>query len=420
MISLQVKDKSITDLIQEGSPVANCYNFLADNYKLRYNVITGNVENTAKSINGNYQIIDDTEINTMYIVLSAMYSGRDNKVSKDLLASFIFSGHIKMYNPFIDFIEKHKHIPRSEDLIKQLSECITTDTIDAHKYIKHWGCGMIASIYGSQSPLTLVLAGEKINTGKTEFFRRLLPNELKLYYAESGLDGGKDDDILMCRKLIIMDDEFGGKSKKDQKRFKGMTSKQNMSIRVPYGRTTTEMRRICSLCGTSNDLDLLSDPYGNRRILPINVLSINHELYNKIDKAHLFMAFYDLYESGFHWKFKQEDIETLNKDSDNFLSVNFESELIQLYLKLPDELNSGVLMTNTGIKQYLEFESKQKIFNVTKLGIELKRLGFVQHVEKQNKITQRLYRVVKINSAPTMEEAKRQILDQKSTEEDKF
>lgn len=398
------KQEGVVSIIREGTPVANCYNFLNDRYQLRYNIITGNVENTAVTINGHYQIIDDNEINTMYITMAAMFTDRNGKVSKDVLTSYIFSKHITQYDPFKDFIDRHQPVPRNETLIQDLANCIETDTKDAYKYIKHWGVGMIASIYGSQSPLTLVLAGEKINTGKTEFFRRLLPDELKYYYAESALDLGKDDDILMCRKLIIMDDEFGGKSKRDQKRFKGLTSKQGMSIRLPYGRTTTEMRRICSLCGTSNDMELLSDPYGNRRILPIHVLSIDHARYNAIDKTQLFMAFYDLYNSGFHWKFKQEDIIALNNDSQNFLSTNTEAELIQMFFVLPDNDSAGELMTATAIRQYIEYESRQKITNIPKFSTELKNLGFKQTIIKNNGLTQRLYRVVKLSSSPTLAE----------------
>ena len=57
----------------------------------------------------------------------------------------------------------------------------------------------------------------------------MLPKELRSYYAESKLDAGKDDEILMTQKLLIMDDEMGGKSKKEVKRLKELTSKQTYS-----------------------------------------------------------------------------------------------------------------------------------------------------------------------------------------------
>ena len=396
MQEISIQKKSISELIQADTSISNMYTYISNNYKLRKNIVTGNIENESVKINNVFQIIDDAEINSMYINMSAIFNKKEGRVSKELITNYIFSNHIEIYDPFKDFIQQNKNVNRTQELIEELAACIDTNTHDAFKYIKHWGCGMIASIFGSQSPLTLVLAGEKLNTGKTEFFRRLLPDELKIYYAESALDSGnKDDDILMCKKLVIMNDEFGGKNRHDQKKFKGLTSKQSMSIRVPYGRTTTEMRRICSLCGTSNELELLSDPYGNRRILPINVLGIDHARYNAIDKTGLFMALYDLYTTGFHWKLKQEDIEQLNKDTDHFQSTNFESELINKYLEIPN--SEWDLMTNTEIKIYLEFESKQKITNVVKLGVELKNLGFTQTVKKVGKSTHRLYNVRKKN-----------------------
>jgi predicted P-loop ATPase len=104
--------------------------------------------------------------------------------------------------------------------------------------------------------------------------------------------------------------------------------------------------------------------------LPVNVISINHKKYNEINKAALFMAFYDLYKSGFEWHLSNEDIIQLNEGTDDFQATNMEAELILSFLAVPDTnaLHEGVLMTNTEIKNYLETWSKQKIFSTNKLG----------------------------------------------------
>ena len=68
---------------------------------------------------------------------------------------------------------------------------------------------------GDYSLAILVLCGDQ-GIGKTNFFRNLLPAELRSYYGESKLDAGKDDEILMCKKIILCDDEFGGKSKQEE------------------------------------------------------------------------------------------------------------------------------------------------------------------------------------------------------------
>ena len=96
---------------------------------------------------------------------------------------------------------------------------------------------------------------------------RLLPAELKSLYAESKLDAGKDDEILMTQKILIVDDEFGGKSKQEEKRFKEITSKQIFNLREPYGRVNVDLNRLATLGGSTNDTGILNDPTGNRTFI---------------------------------------------------------------------------------------------------------------------------------------------------------
>lgn len=380
----------------EESRLMKIMSFLNSDYQLYVNDITRTIENRSVIINGRPQKLNDFNLNSMFLKFDESF--KKSEVSQSLFISAIFSNEIPHYNPFEQFFNKYKEINRSTELIKDLALCIETTTPHVEKWIRHWGCGVIASIYGKSSPLVLVLAGGQ-NSGKTEFFRRLLPFELQEYYAESKLDAGKDDDILMCKKLIIMDDEFGGKSKKENKRFKELTSKHTFSIRAPYGRVSEDLKRLAALCGTTNDFNLLDDPTGNRRILPINVISINHKKYNEIDKVALFMAFYDLYKSDFKWHLTHEDITQLNESTDEFQATNMEAELILSYLSVPDPkaAHEGIMMTNTEIKNYLETWSKQKIFSTNKLGMELKSLGFSQQIIKYSGKAIRAYFVKKLD-----------------------
>jgi predicted P-loop ATPase len=375
------------------TPVALCQLYLSNNHQLHYNTITADIEDRAVTFNNRPKILDDMLLNTMYLKFSEL---TDNKISFEFFCRVIYSELTRYYNPFEDFLKANESVQRSQQIIEELAACIETTTPHVAKYLTHWGVGMIASVYGHTSPLVLVLAGERQNTGKTEFFRRLLPKPLANYYAESKLDGGKDDDILLTKKLIIMDDEFGGKSKFEAKRFKELTSKASFSIRLPYGRTHRDLKRLAVLAGTTNDLGLISDPTGNRRILPINVLGINHSAYNAIDKTALFMAFYDLYQSGFNWHLSSEDILQLNENSSEFNAINFEAELINQYFRVPQNGDYSDYLTNTELKIYLEVNSQQRIFDTRKLGMEMKNLGFQQVKRKVNGSTMRCYAVVKV------------------------
>jgi predicted P-loop ATPase len=238
--------------------------------------------------------------------------------------------------------------------------------------------GLIAAMHGEVVPIMLVLCGTKQNTGKTEWFRRLLPNDLKEYYAESKLDMGKDDEILMTQKLMIVDDEMGGKSKLESKRLKELTSKEIFSLREPYGRQNVDLKRLAVLGGTSNDPGILNDPTGNRRIIPINVLSIDHRKYNSIDKTDLLIECYWLYKSGFDFHLSNAEIKVLNNNTEEFEQTSREYELFNRYFRLPMEGEECDSLTNSEICMKIEQLSSQRI-SQHKIGMELQKMGLKRY-----------------------------------------
>jgi predicted P-loop ATPase len=355
--------------------------FLTANYRLAFNEITRNLEVDGRAV-------DDMIVNSIFIACKAQH----NRATYELVRCILYSDFVKKYDPLKSFIESNKHIRTDGKNMDRLIVSIKTDTPNHDLFVRKWLCSIMATIHGKHSPLMLVLCGGQ-NSGKTEWFRRLLPDQLKHFYAESKLDEGKDADILMTRKLIVMDDEMGGKSKSEQKRLKEMTSKQVFSIREPYGRVSVDLRRLAMLCGTTNDHQILSDPTGNRRILPINVLSIDHRLYNSIDKNSLFIEIYRLWQSKFDPDLSSEEIKILNDSTGDFKAISHEEDLILKYFAISDDEESPqvVWLTCTDIVDKLNRWSTIKI-NTVKVGQLLKALGF-----KQVKGRKRLYPVIELN-----------------------
>jgi predicted P-loop ATPase len=265
--------------------------------------------------------------------------------------------------------------------IRRLFDTLETDTGDEN-YKYHFGTKWLVSVAaamcGHFSPLMLVLVGATQNTGKTEWFRRLLPAELQQYYSESKLDREKDDEILMTQKLIVMDDEMGGKSKMESKRLKELTSKKIFTLREPYGRQNVDLPRLAVLCGTSNDEELLNDPTGNRRILPINILSIDQEMYNTIDKTDLLMEAYHLYIKGYDWHLSKHDIAYLREHTAAFEVTCTEYELFNRYFRHPEKGEHYDTLMTSEIAMKIEAFSGQRM-NVRRLGMEMKRMGFVRY-----------------------------------------
>jgi len=243
-----------------------------------------------------------------------------------------------------------------------------------------WLLGMIETIYtGAPNILLLVLAGEK-NTGKTEFFKRLLPAPLQRFFANSQLDKGKDDELLMTQKLMIFDDEYSGKSKQDSKHMKRMLSSDTFTLREPYGRKNVTLKRIATLCGTCNETEILNDATGNRRIIVIEATGqFNFDLYNSVDKDQLFAQLKEMYLAGQRAGLTSDEIAELERHTANrYGEVSIEAEMILHLFEEPHYATKYDFKMTSVVKDHIETFSKQKI-SPRKLGLELRRLGY-QHV----------------------------------------
>jgi predicted P-loop ATPase len=190
------------------------------------------------------------------------------------------------------------------------------------------------------------------------------------------MDAGKDDEILMCKKWFILDDEYGGKSKKEDKRLKELTSKEFINVREPYGRVSLDIRRLAVFCGTSNETQLLNDPTGNRRQIPLHILDIDHELYNQCDKAALWRELYYMFQAGCEHTILKEDIIKLNQATEMFKLSTPEDDLINKKLSPSSETSIGEWMSLTDIQQYLMLETKFNYLNTQRIGSILTTLGF--------------------------------------------
>lgn len=337
------------------------FEWMQQNHPMRVNSITRIIEESSTEVRRE-------RINSIYLRARMFFNTKD--ITKDLCESYIFSDFISEYNPITEYIERNLH-RRSSGNIANLAKCIRSSTPMKEVFVRKWILSLIAAYEGHPVRSVLALCGGQ-NTGKTEWFRRLLPGGLRKYYAESKLDAGKDDDILMCQKLIVMDDEMGGKSKQDEKRFKELTSKNIFSLRAPYARSNEDFKRLAVLCGTSNDHEVINDPTGNTRILPINVISLDHELYNSIDKDELFMEAYRAFQDGEEWQLNNEELKLLDSLSNDFESVPFERELLYKFFSPPMPGKYSEWLTATEIKDVIESNTKQKILSMKRFGIELR------------------------------------------------
>jgi hypothetical protein len=363
--------------------------WLRANYSLRRNAITLRIENAGRSIS-------DDNMNTIYLHAKKVFSD----LTFDLFMRCIHSDFTPTYNPFLEWWEYKQDEPYNDEIMR-FWRCITLaegDDWDKMVYFgTKWMVGIISCIYGNPSPLYLTFTGP-IGIGKTRIFRHLLPQSWRSpvdYYTESAtLGNSKDDDILMCQKILIVDDEFGGMSKREDRKFKATTDKDTFSIRPPYGRAPVDMKRLCALGATCNEGQVLPES-DNRRILPFAVESVDWEAINMINRDALFAELFRKYHAGFDWTVIKKDIEILAEGNDKFIDFTNEYELINAYYELPTQTSTFGLreLTASQIKVYIDNMSGQRT-NLKKIGQELQKIGFAQSIKKINGRAARVYTVI--------------------------
>lgn len=358
--------------------------------RIRFNSITQLYELNGKDLT-------DRQVNTLYLSIN----NAGIQAGKELVRALIESDETPEYNPLIEFFKANKRM-KPQGKIKALAASVVQDTFSPEFWemlLTKWMVGAVAALEpGKRNILELVLQGTQ-DTGKSYFFEALLPNELTDYFAYSRLDGDKDADILICQKFLVLDDEYGGKSKLDAKRHKELISKRSVTVRLPYGRHPITMQRIATFAGTTNDENILADPTGNRRVIPVKVLSRDFNAYDAIDKKELWLEAYHLAKSGFDYQLTKEEVSQLNENTGHFQTATAEAENLFAHIGKPDD-HEGMeesYLTTTEIRDYLERVSNSRHrLSMKALGMELNSQGFNKTTKRIRGNPAKVWHVIKL------------------------
>jgi uncharacterized protein YeeX (DUF496 family) len=358
---------------------------------IRYNEITKHFEYEGEQIT-------DRLLNTVYFdckqIISPDVNFQDTRKA-------IESTQAKPYNPVHDYLlncaEKHKP---GGDASQRISDCFTVENLPKkvfYKYLKKWLGGLISSAFGTHSVYILVLQGDQ-NVRKTSFFEGLLPKELENYCTAYELNDSVDTTIAMSEHWILYDDEYGGKTRKDEKLLKRLSSQQRKKARKAYGHYAENYNRLACLGGTTNEIQIINDPTGNRRIIPIVVDDFDYDTFMSIDKDELFAELYHEWKSDntFFW-FSKQDILDLNNLTQGQKCAELERELFEEYYSAPtgDPFEIVIQMTSSKLLVEIERKSGRKI-SQRLLGIQLKKAGFTQKIVSNGPSTKRVYEVIEV------------------------
>lgn len=362
-------------MTKRGARISRFQEFVSSQHTIIRNEITNQYEIDGRPLN-------DEDENTLYI--QAHQIGID--ISKDDARSAIRSDFVEAYNPLKEFFESRKDMDnKPTGLIRELVNSMEIEPFPKYEFymfFRKWMIGAVAGIWPEhKNILNLVLCGTQ-NEGKSHFFEYLIPPSLRDYFIVNQLD--KDPERYLCMFWLICDDEYSGKSKKESDRLKFLQSQRNFTFRVPYDRNPITKPRIATLCGTSNDNEVLSDTTGNRRNIAVNVISRDFDKYDAIDKDMIWMEAYFALISGESYQLTRAEITLLENHSKTFERFSIEYELIQKYIELDESEYDPNLMSSTEIMMYICNQSGVNRVSKVQIGKELIRLGYTQSQVRRN------------------------------------
>ncbi len=379
-----------------GLPLAEQYGLYLSHFRPRAkrSQISGRLEEDGREL-------DLEDLNNLRIDMNIFGA----KVSEANFYIFINSKYTPRYHPIKDYFAKFDGKEATKGNIAQVAQSINSKSgLDDYEFypefvetmLKRWLIGVIASVDGHKNNLYLILVGPQ-RSGKTEFFRRLMPEGLKRFFAETKLESRKseaDIAMVMCETLVIFDDEMAGKSREDWAFMKSTLEKDTYTVRKPYGKGYERIKRIASCCGTTNEEEILGDLTGNRRYIPIATGDVlDFEAYNSIDKEELWHEAYALYKAGEPWELSREEITMLNECTTRFERTDELAEGIMQLYDVPSPTDTRIIekLTATQIAQDLRIIGIK--CNPVALGMRLKKLGFSQTMTTKEKAKTRLYSV---------------------------
>lgn len=296
-------------------------NFILQRYEPYYNSINKEVY-----VNENEQL-DNNMFSDIYITCLKHLDLKKHLTEKNV-EHILNSKSIPTIDVIQDFFNKHYNENHEKGFIKAYADCVKPYNPFNEWALSHWLVGTVFNWTRTindrrASPLTLVLTGGEQGIGKSTFVKGLLPDELYDYNIEGKIDiNNKDSLYRMATSLIMLDEEFGGKSVKDDREFKAVADTDRITLRRAYGKRDVNVLRICGLAGSSNETDILKDVTGNRRILPINVESFDFEAMQKIDKVKMICEAYGiLLRDNGYWKIYGDKKDYLTEQTKNNVAI---------------------------------------------------------------------------------------------------
>ena len=364
--------------------------FLMSKYDFRFNVLTEQTEYRRKG-EGAFRQVEQRALNTLCIYARSQgVNCWDKDVSRLLL-----SEKITDYHPFVEYVDS---LPEWDgvDRVSELALRVSDKPLWVNGFHR-WMLAMVAQWMNLDSQCANAVAPLLVSTEqgrcKSTFCSILLPGELQKFYidkfdltSESGCE-----QKLSLFGLVNMD-EFDRYSVRSMATLKNLMQLKKLTYRKSHRSYYSQLPRIASFIGTSNQKELLTDTTGSRRFLCVEVKGKID--CSRPDYAQLYAQLKTELQAGERFWFTSEEERDIQMNNRMFYKHSPEEDVFFRCFRLPEADEDCVLLSPTEIYCRLQkkFPAAFRGGNVCRMGRLLTSMG-VEKVRSKYGIA---YRVVPV------------------------
>ena len=357
--------------------------FLNENFDFRYNVLTDMPECKPKNTN-TYRMIDKRMMNSLSY--KAMMQGIDCKDAD--VKRFLFSDQIATHHPFQDYMAA---LPEWDgtDRVTMLAARVSGNGMWLNGFHR-WMLGMVAQWLGyparCANALAPILISAEQGMCKSTFCSILLPEELRGYYTDKfAITSTSGCEQKISTFGLINMDEFDQYTERMMTILKNLMQMKKVNYRKCFKAYYSDLPRIASFIGTSNEKSLLTDETGSRRFLCIEVEKPID--CSPIDYPQLYAQLKFELESGKRYWLSKEEEEEIQLHNRAFYRHSPEEEAFFKVFALPKDGEPCTELMSVDIHRILlkRFPVLMRGVKPTKIGRIMTKIGATRiHTDKGN------------------------------------
>ena len=359
--------------VRKSSLLEDLEIYLFKVYDFRFNVLTEQTEYRKKG-ESVFHLVDQRVLNTLCMkVRKQGINCWDKDVSRLLL-----SEQIPDFHPFTEFADS---LPEWDgvDRVSELARRVSDEALWVSGFHR-WMLGMVAQWMKLEGQCANAVAPLLVSTEqgrcKSTFCSIILPEELQRFYIDKfDLTSVSGCEQKLSQFGLINMDEFDRYSVRSMANLKNLMQLKKLTFRKSHRSYYSQLPRIASFIGTSNQKELLTDSTGSRRFLCVEVKGKID--CSRPDYAQLYAQLKAELLAGERFWFTSEEEKEIQEHNRFFYRQSPEQEIFFRCFRLPKEGEEAMLLSPTEIFCRLQkkYPAAFRGSNVVNMGRMLIGLG---------------------------------------------